>query len=96
MVLAATLAIASMIALGLALSWRSADQEQIERVSRANCEAIEALKQVVRPDPFDLPMVRRLLVDLNIDPQSERGKRLIRQARKANVEEREQLAPGTC
>ena len=61
-----------------------------------NCLAIEALKAQLRPEPFDLANTKRILVDLNIDPQSETGKRLIESSRATNVRERARLAPEEC
>lgn len=61
-----------------------------------NCVQIETLKAQVRPEPFNEPRTRRLLVDLGIDPGSEAGKRLIREARQRRKEERAELAPGQC
>lgn len=96
MLLAAFVAVLSIIALGFALAWRSADQERLDRARKANCERIEALKKVVRPDPFDRVRTRLLLIDLNIDPDSERGHRLIDEAIRNNVRERRELAPSDC
>ena len=66
------------------------------RQTNENCLAIEALKKQLRPEPFDLANTKRILTDLNIDPESETGRRLIEQSRSNNAREREQLAPGEC
>ena len=61
-----------------------------------NCLAIEALKAQLRPEPFDLANTKRILTDLNIDPESETGQRLIASSRATNALERARLAPGEC
>jgi hypothetical protein len=96
MVLAAALMIVAIAALGLVLVWRSSDQERLASVALKNCLAIENLKAIVRPDPFDALEVRRILADLNIDPDSEHAQRLIENARRDNARERRELAPHTC
>lgn len=48
--LAAALAMFAMVALGLALVWRAADQAELAEGRKANCTAIEALKAHVREE----------------------------------------------
>jgi len=66
------------------------------RQTNENCLAIEALKAQLRPDPFDLANTKRLLVDLNVDPESEKGTRLTDESRDRTARERAQLAPRRC
>lgn len=63
---------------------------------QANCEEIEVLKSQLRPPPFDLEDTETILRDLNIDPESENGKRLIARGRENTARERALLAPGDC
>lgn len=49
-VLAAGFAIFSLVALGLALAFRSADQERLGEIAQTNCRAIEAIKTQLRED----------------------------------------------
>lgn len=61
-----------------------------------SCEQIETLKAIVRPDVFDELQTRALLVDLDIDPDSEQGQRLLERGRVTNARERRELAPRNC
>jgi len=83
-------------AITTAAVFRWHDQEHLRNVARSNCQQIEALKAVVRPDPFDAAEARQLLADLNIDPDSDHAKRLLESARRNNARERRELAPRTC
>lgn len=96
MLAASVVAGIAMLVLALAFFWRAHDQEQLRELARSNCEQIEALKAVVRPELFDLVQTRMLLRDLNIDPDSEQGQRLIEQARSTTARERRELAPTPC
>lgn len=83
---------------------RNAAQDEVRRqllvglrsADMRACVQIETLKAVVRPDPFDETQARDLLVDLGIDPDSERGQRLLEQGRISNARERRELAPIDC
>ena len=100
LIAAAAFAIFAVVALGLALAWRSADrtaaEQRLEEGRITNCQAIEALKAQLRPEPFDLANTKRILTDINIDPESDTGKRLIDESRDRNARERKQLAPSDC
>lgn len=96
MLTAAIVAGFAMFALAVAFVWRAHDQERLRNIALMNCEQIELLKAQVRPDPFDRVETVSILEDLNIDPDSERGRRLLEKARKSNEKEREELAPRTC
>jgi hypothetical protein len=96
MLLVGVLVVAAVVALGIALAWGANDQEELARVARTNCEQIEALKAVVRPDPFDEVETRAILTDLNLDPASDHAQRLIESARRNNARERRELAPKEC
>lgn len=60
------------------------------------CAQLEVLKSFVRPEPFNEQESRRLLSDLRIDPDSERGKELLERGRLSNARERRELAPVDC
>jgi hypothetical protein len=96
MMLAAALAIAAIIALGVSLAWRSNDQRALAHVARKNCEAIEALKDAVRPEPFNAAETRSLLADIGVDPNSDQGRRILESAERNNARERRALAPSQC
>lgn len=96
MLSAAIVAGFAMVVLALAFVWRAHDQERLRNLAQMNCEQIEALKKVVRPEPFDVARIRRLLTDLSIDPDSERGRRLLNEAQRTNARERRELAPNEC
>jgi hypothetical protein len=82
LVLAAGFSVVSVLALGFALSWRSADQEQLERGRRENCQAIEQLKAIqrqaisedvvgseefLRENPNGIPGISPALIQAGID-----------------------------
>jgi len=50
MLLSGIVMVVALLALGLALAWRSADQEQLQRGRRVNCKAIEEIKAALRED----------------------------------------------
>lgn len=61
-----------------------------------NCQAIEELKAILRPDPIDINETKAILRDLAIEPISEQGQRLIRKAEETNAKQRKDLAPKAC
>lgn len=94
--ISATFAILALLMLAVSLAFRSADQRQLEEVGVENCLAIESLKKILRPDPFDEAATRLILKDIGIDPESETGQRLLKTSRDQNVSERLELAPKEC
>lgn len=96
MLTAALIAGFAMLILALAFIWRAHDQEKFRDLAKSNCEQIEALKVIVRPEPFNLAETIEIARTLNVDPTSERAQLLIRRARLENVRERRELAPKDC
>lgn len=97
LILAAGFAVFALLSLGIVLSWRSADQSRLDENHRANCLAIEEHKAFHREESaFDLAATRTILADLNIDPDSERGQRLIAQARQQAIENQARFASAEC
>lgn len=47
---AAVFAVVAMVALGVALAWRAADQARLEEGRQENCVAIEEIKAALRED----------------------------------------------
>jgi hypothetical protein len=96
LLIAALLAACALIALGISLAWGANDREEIADVVERNCQSIEELKAIVRPEPFDLERTKSLLTDLDIDPDSPEGQRLIIAGRRTTARERRELAPSDC
>lgn len=97
LILASGFAVFTLLALGLVLSWRSADQSRLEEGRAENCERIEEHKMFHREESrFDLASTRAILVDLKIDPDSEQGGRLIEQSRQQAIENQVRFAPAEC
>jgi len=94
--LAATFAVFAVVALGLSLAFRSADQTRLEQGRHDNCVAIEEIKAEIRPPVFNLADTKAVLRDLNVDPASERGERLIARIRETAKVDRATFAPGKC
>jgi hypothetical protein len=97
LILAASFTVLTFGALSLALVWRSADQAALERGRIANCRSIEEHKAFHREESaFDLDEIRAILTDLEIDPDSERGQRLIDQARRNALRDQARFAAAKC
>lgn len=61
------------------------------------CVEIEKVKTQLREDAvFNEPETRRLLADVNIDPDSEAGQRLIRRGREQAAQTQQRFAPLNC
>jgi len=60
------------------------------------CEEVENLKVILRPDPFDRAEIIQTLRDLNINPDSVVGKRLLKTSKQITQRERAELAPRNC
>lgn len=61
-----------------------------------NCIQLERLKEQLRPEPFNPERTKQILRDLNIDPGSPVGRRLMKQAEADRKKERARLAPREC
>lgn len=97
LLLAAGFAVFMLLALGLVLSWRSADQSRLDQGRQENCERIEEHKTFHREEAAFRPeRTRQVLRDLDIDPDSERGRRLFGQAQDDAREKQVRFAPAEC
>lgn len=97
LIAASGFALVAMVALGLALTWRAADQARLETGRFENCQAIEEHKKFHRQQAaFNLPETRRILRDLGINPDSERGQRIIQSGRQRAARAQARFAATNC
>lgn len=97
LIFAAGFAVFTLLALGLVLSWRSADQSRLEEGRQTNCLTLEEHKAFHREEAaFHPERTRQVLRDLKIDPDSERGRHLFEQAQDTAREKQARFAPAEC